>query len=31
MLAYSEEAIEKAATSGTLMEVRCDGTNEAVS
>lgn len=31
MLAYSEEAIEKAVASGTLMEVKCDENNEAVS
>lgn len=31
MLAYSEEAIEKAVASGTLMEVKCDENNQAVS
>lgn len=31
ILAYQEDALEKAVASGTLMEVKCDGKREAVS
>jgi hypothetical protein len=31
MLAYSEDAIDRAVANGTLVEVKCDGNNEAVS
>jgi hypothetical protein len=31
MLAYRGDALDKAAASGTLMEVKCDGKSEAVS
>jgi hypothetical protein len=31
MLAYGDDEFEKAAASGTLMEVKCDGKSEAVS
>ena len=31
LLAYSEDALEMAVASGTLMEVKCDGNREAVS
>lgn len=31
MLDYGEDAIERALTSGTLTEVKCNGQNEAVS
>jgi hypothetical protein len=31
MLAYSEDALARTVANGTLMEVKCDGNNEAVS
>lgn len=31
MLAYREDALEKAIASGTIVEVKCDGKSETVS